>query len=131
MKIDQIIILSVPHSAQRYPTAGDWELVGGTLTIRVSRMPDQRMEWALALHELVEALLCTSRNITTEMVDEWDIKGEGAQLSEPGDDPRAPYFNEHMFATRIEEEFVNELDLNWHYYEDAIDNLTHEQENNP
>lgn len=121
--IKQVNIVFIPHAQQRYPTVGDWQINTGILTIYVSELPDERMSQAIAVHELVEALLCTARGITPAQVDAWDIAGDGQYLDEPGDDPRAPYFNEHQFATKVEESFINELEIDWHAYETAIANL--------
>lgn len=130
VKLTGITISFIPHENQRYPTVGDWQInEKEVLHLRISELPDARMEFALVLHELTEALLCRIRGITPEAVDAWDIHGEGADLDDPGADPRAPYFNEHAFATHIEEAFVNEVDVDWHEYETALDTLSHTKEN--
>lgn len=126
MGIPRVTIDFIPHAQQRYETAGDWQFTDGgmTLAIRVSELPDAKMMMAVALHELVEAFLCTCRGITDKEVDAFDIEGPGALLDEPGDDPRAPYYNEHQFATTVEESFINELEVDWHEYETALATLT-------
>ena len=62
--------------------------------MRVSALTDWRHSALIAVHELVEALLCKAHGVTTEAVDTWDM-GPGHELDEPGDDPRAPYHREH------------------------------------
>ena len=103
----RIIIETIPHEQQRYPTVGDWFYdPSGDLVIRVSQMPDERYGLLVALHELVEAQLCLDRGITQEQVDAYDIEFERNRPpgndSEPGDCMAAPYHNEHCFATGIE-----------------------------
>lgn len=39
---------------------------------------------------------------------------------EPGDDPEAPYFEGHQFATKIEKQIARELGVEWKVYEAAI-----------
>lgn len=39
---------------------------------------------------------------------------------EPGDDPTAPYFEGHQFATKIEKQVARELGVDWKAYETAI-----------
>jgi hypothetical protein len=108
-----VVIEFIPHNQQRYDTLGDWRFVQQgnkkVLLISISKMKDRRSELAVAVHELVESLLCAEANITPEMVDEWDFnypKGE-----EPGDDIRAPYHVEHVIASRIEKEICHSTGL--------------------
>lgn len=42
---------------------------------------------------------------------------------EPGDDPAAPYFEGHQFATKIEKLTARELGVDWKVYETAINSL--------
>jgi hypothetical protein len=83
--------------------SGRWAVV-----ITVSRMPDERYEFLVGLHELIEAYLCKTRGISEASVTAFDT-GVGANLDEPGDDPRAPYHNEHVFATKVERMMAAEL----------------------
>lgn len=117
MPIRKITISVIPHTQQRYDTIGDWKLTGSSLRISVSDTGDGRANACLAIHELVEALLCAARGISTDVVDEFDIRGPGASLDEPGDDPRAPYYNEHQVATLIENHLRTELRLQSAEYE--------------
>lgn len=132
-----ILIKAIPHSEQRYPTVGDWYTTStrtkdfdqkgeipnpkDTLQVRMSIMSDWRYEALVAVHELVEALLCARAGVTPKMVDQFDMswKGEG----EPGDDPRAPYFAQHQAATAIEKQFANYLGVDWQAYEKEVDSL--------
>ena len=63
----------------------------------------------IALHELVEVMLCRQRGITQQAVDDFDMafKGDG----EPGDEPDAPYRREHQFANKIENMVAHEMGM--------------------
>lgn len=113
-----IEINTIPQEKQRYNTIGDWYFVVDAITgetkkmvINVSDLANKDYEFAIALHELVEAYICVKRGITQKMVDEFDFnfKGEG----EPGEQPAAPYYKEHQFASIIEHMIINELGINW------------------
>lgn len=126
MTLRTTITTIIPHTQQRYPTAGDWQVktttLGPYLHLHVSAMPDPRMEQALIIHELVEAFLCYNAGISTEVVDAFDT-GPGAYLTDPGNDPVAPYHDQHLVATDIERRFVAAAGLSWEDYEAALDNL--------
>ncbi len=100
---------------------GDWRMVDGVLEIKIAKMTDPRHEILLAIHELIESLLCYERGITAEHVDEFDInfKGEGFA----GDDINAPYRKEHFFAESIERLLCAELGVDWQAYGKACDSL--------
>lgn len=98
--MDNIHIKAVPHGKQRYDTLGDWFYeADGALHIRVTQLGDWRMEFAIALHEMVEFALCRVAGISQQQVDDFDF---GSDFNEPGDDPEAPYHREHVLATGIE-----------------------------
>jgi len=124
----KITIESTPHKLQRYPTVGDWYRdANGDLVIKVSQMSDWRFMALVALHELVEVLLCDHRGIRQETVDKFDIEFEAHRhpdnFDEPGDDPQAPYKKEHCFATGVERLLAAELGVDWSTYADEIDSL--------
>jgi hypothetical protein len=123
----RIIIETIPHKRQRYETCGDWYFRKGVLHIKVSKMSDWRREMLVAVHELVEVLLCKDRGITTAEVDAFDKAFEKARApgneDEPGDDPKAPYRKEHFFATNIERLLSAELRVDWAKYDKEINGL--------
>lgn len=127
----KISIESIEHSKQRYPTAGDWFFdKKGNLHIKVSRLGDWRMEALVAVHELVEALLCNNRGITQEQVDRFDMQFEDERVcgihaleDEPGDDKNSPYRDEHCIATAVERLLCAELGLAWNDYDAKIQAL--------
>lgn len=119
----KIIIETIPHKEQRYDTVGDFFVDGdGTTQIRVSNMGNARYALMVAIHELVELALCEARGITTIAIDQFDIAFEAHRenyAAEPGDDPNAPYQNEHCFATGIERLLCAALGIKWADYDKA------------
>lgn len=117
-----VTVDAVDHCDQRYNTVGDWEVTpGDTLKITVSYLGNRNLEALVAVHELVEAILCLHRGVMPEAVDKFDkdFDGEG----EPGDDPKAPYHREHVFATEVERMLAKELGVDWDAYGAAIAKL--------
>jgi hypothetical protein len=123
-----ICIKVIPHDQHRYETCGDWYYdKAGVLQIRVSKMGDWRYEMLVAAHELVEVLICKHRKITVKQVDKFDMDYEKRRpvgnFDEPGDDPRAPYHNEHCIATGIERILAACLGVSWKKYEATLESL--------
>ena len=108
--------------------------------IFVSKMSDPRYEALVGLHELVEVLVCMEDGVTQKQVDEFDTRfekdreeriknaaspAEAAEitLEEPGDQPDAPYCDQHCFATGVERLMAAALGVNWAEYEQEIYSL--------
>lgn len=124
----KITIETIPHAQQRYKTVGDWEFDSdGNLSIKVSKLSSWRLEALVALHELVEVILCKHHGIPQALVDDFDIEFEKNRQpgdnSEPGDDPHAPYRCEHCSATGFERILAAQLDVNWADYGEEVDAL--------
>jgi len=124
----KIIIETIPHKEQRYPTVGDWFYdPDGTLHIKVSQLSDWRREVLIAVHELVEVVLCKNDGISQDVVDQFDFQIEEnrkeGDLSEPGDDPSAPYRKQHCLATGVERVLSAELGVAWSDYEKELESL--------
>jgi len=135
----KIVIETINHDEQRYPTVGDWYwqkepevTASGTranevLHIKVSALSDWRREALIAVHELVEVLLCKHEGITQESVDVFDKQFEATRpeenFDEPGDDPQAPYVKQHCTATGIERLLAAQLGVNWKEYEAELERL--------
>lgn len=107
---------------------GDWQWTeGGDLSIRVSEMGDWRYNAAVAVHELVEVLLCKQDGVTEASVDAFDMAYEKARpegdLSEPGDDPACPCAKQHCFATAVERMLIAALGVSWKEYEAKVESL--------
>lgn len=127
----KITIETIPHSVQRYDTCGDWQWNDDMdeLTIYVSELRDYFAYEGILLigvHELVEALLCRRRMISEQDVDAFDTQHAQCAnpvFEEPGDDPSAPYHEQHVFASNIERLIAAYMHLNWQQYEAAIKRL--------
>lgn len=124
----QILIKTVPHSKQRYDTVGDWYFDGDDIEVTVSETGDWRYNALVAVHELVEALLCKARGISEEEVTIFDMQWEkdhpgqvlGGGAEEPGDDPSCPCRKEHFFATTVERALSAELGVDWSEYDNVL-----------
>jgi hypothetical protein len=136
----KINIQTIPHTAQRYPTVGDWLITdspdGLNLDIRVSSLSDWRRELLVAIHELIEIGLLAHKHGTTavapiqKIVDDFDTQFEVERErglhpidAEPGDDPHAPYRDEHFFATSIERLLAQSLNVDWPNYDAEVVSL--------
>ena len=124
-------IKSIPHPEQRYDTAGDYVQYENLATeIYVSRLASRSQMYLVVIHELVELALCERRKIGMEEIDDWDM-GEGKDSLNPGDDPKAPYHREHVFAENIERLVAAELGIEWAAYCRAIDELEYRPRGRP
>jgi hypothetical protein len=121
----KVIIETIPHQEHRYTTVGDWYYdPDGTLRIKVSQLSDWRYEALIAIHELVEVMLCDHAGVTETVVDKFDKEFEANREpdneDEPGDEPDAPYVHQHCVATGIERILAAEMGVNWKPYEDEL-----------
>jgi len=112
------LIETIPHKEQSYPTIGDWEYVDEQLVIKVSKLNNFYYESLIAIHELIEAILCKRFEISQLDVDIWDKNYEGE--GEPGEDPKCPYYTPHLIATMIEQQMCMYLRLDWLKYEEIV-----------
>lgn len=132
----KIIIESIPHASQRYPTCGDWFLDDqGTMQIKVSEEMGDASCFLVALHELFEAKVAMNRGVTVKEVDDFDtayekahrkggtLEGERLDDSEPGDDPTCPVFVEHGLATAIEQIACVSMGIAWHEHDKRVNEL--------
>ena len=124
-----VVLSTIPHKHQRYPTVGDWLTDGRDHLrhIRVSEMGKEDYHFLVAIHELIEAWLCIKRGISQDAVDEFDRKFEAARTEgderEPGHEPDAPYHREHVFAEKIERLVAEEMGVDWDAYEKVVGSL--------
>lgn len=124
----KITIETIPHDQHRYSTVGDWYFDDkGDLTIKVSQLSDWRRECLVAVHELVEVLICKHDGVSQESVDSFDKNFEAHRHpdneDEPGDEPTAPYVKQHCIATGIERLLAANLGVNWKEYEQELNDL--------
>lgn len=124
----KIVIEVIPHEEQRYDTVGDWlwSADGQTLYIRVSELTEEgnmNFEFLVAIHEAVEAWACGNADISSRDVDKFDMTWKPHDgILEPGDDPKAPYHQQHKLASEIERQVAAGLGVDWAEYEQAVDN---------
>lgn len=103
LTLPPIVIRTVEARDQRYATVGDWVEKGDSVVITVSKLGYPDMEFLVAIHELVEWYLCQRYGIPPELVDAFDKSWKPhSGFDEPGNDPAAPYFAQHQFASVIE-----------------------------
>lgn len=126
-----IEIKTIPRNQQRYDTVGDWYLEDGVFKFRISDMGNEKMEALIAIHELVEAVLCYGKGINQHDVDEFDLRfekesqpgGPKENAGEPGDDPDSPYQFPHAIGTGIERILCACLGIKWADYEKVVNSL--------
>lgn len=120
------------HCTHCTGTPRENEAIGGecpdappTLRICVSQMSELRYEWLVAIHELVEAILCEKAGITPAQVDEFDMNysPQVGDPVEPGDSSFAPYHRQHRFASIVEELVAMELGVDWNSYSSEVNSL--------
>ncbi|MBP9749441.1 MAG: hypothetical protein KBD21_01825 [Candidatus Pacebacteria bacterium] len=85
------------------------------------------MDLLIAAHELHEARACLSAGVSDTLVDAFDfahsVLDNTGQISEPGDNPKAPYHAEHVAATKIELTLARRLRVNWDRYGAHVERL--------
>lgn len=116
-----IAIHSVPQQRIRANQIGDWwSFGGGSFTIHALETLSPESQFAVIIHELVEAYLCRKRGVTDEVVSAFDEhyeaeckEGKHKPDDEPGDDLRSPYRTEHMAATFVERAVCHVLGISW------------------
>lgn len=116
-----IRIVTIRHGAQRYDTVGDYQTTPAGSEIRVSDCGNWRHEALIAIHELVEKVLCDHLGITEQAIDDFDFAWQGP--GEPGDAATAPYHAPHVTAEIVERIVCQAMGLNWQVYEQALAEL--------
>jgi hypothetical protein len=126
--MDMKILLDViPHSEQRYPTPGDYFKEDGMWKIVASELPNPDHSFLIQLHELIELYLTQKRGIEEPDIMAFDLQyekernvGDHSEEEEPGDDPRAPYYREHQYASAVEYLMAVALDVDRNDYDNAV-----------
>lgn len=113
-----IEIKTIPQEQHRYKTLGDYIGHEKLRFIQVSDMGNPQYEFLIALHELVEQALCIARGISEDAITQWDIHYLG---DDPGGDPKAPYYREHVFSSMIEDLVGHEMGLDMEAYAKFLD----------
>lgn len=130
MKI-RINIESIPQSAQRYNTIGDyWYDEAGVLQVRVTEMQSEIYSKMVIIHELVEEAITKHRGLTEPEILAFDTyyetkrkMGMVSEDSEPGFCNEAPYLREHTLATGIEMMMCALAGESWSDYEQTLNNM--------
>ena len=124
-------IKTIPHKSQRYETCGDYyDGLFGVTHFRISKMDNPDYEFLISIHEQIEHYLIQKRGLPISEIDAFDIMFEKEREAglhtideEPGFDPRSPYLDEHAFATLIERQLADKLQVDWQKYSDTVNNL--------
>jgi hypothetical protein len=120
----KITLEVIPHSKQRLGVIGDWFFKGDDLTVRVSDLGDWRYNFLVLRHEMDEAMLCKHNEITTEMVDEDQVKSDDTDDPDSFSGyPGARLQNQHNDALAAEWIMARLLDVRWTEYGNAAEKV--------
>ena len=116
-----IKIISTPQNKIRSNQLGDWWLFGDdTYVVHVLETLTPEGQLAVAIHELIEAVLCRKHGVNEHQVCAFDDhyeaerkEGQHTEDDEPGDHPLAPYRKEHQDATFVERAVCHVLGISW------------------
>lgn len=124
----RIIMASVPKELIRAEQSGDWSYGPDLIMAFVLEDCIPESQLAILIHELIEAFLCRKSGVSDKEVCAFDAlyekerqAGQHGENHEPGDDPRAPYREEHMAATHVERAVCLALGLTWEEHEKEIE----------
>ena len=123
-----ITVKTVPHEQQPFQNVGDWRFdENGDLAMIVSDMGNWKYEALVAVHELIEVIMCKDRGVSTEVVDGFcqlfeDERAAGLHTveEEGGFDYRSPNRNEHIFATGVEMALAGQICVDWNEYSKTV-----------
>lgn len=118
----KIHIETIAHGKQRYDTLDDFWIEGDTIEVRISKMDTPVYEHAILVHALVELLLCSDRGVPFTEIDRFDFSH--LESSEPGDEPDAPYKQEHSYASVVERLYLTACGKDWKEYTEHIKNIS-------
>jgi len=119
------IVTVTPPKAMRYRTVGDWfweENKGpGCLKIQVADTGNWIYNMLVAVHELIEVILCEIAGISEKRVSAFDLAHQDDE--DPGTHPKAPYHDQHITAMGIEMILAARAGVKWRIYEDTLDRI--------
>lgn len=120
-----ISVVTVPFASQRYPTVGDYWEQKDSITFSIAKMPDERYEWLILVHEIVEYVLVKIAGIKIQDIDAFDKQWEKDEMEgEPGESKNAPYHIQHMCADVIERCFAVMLCVDWAEYSLTVEKIS-------
>lgn len=112
----------VPPKEMRYRTVGDWYCSGSeALVIKVAETGNWKYNILVAIHELIEVVLCRDAGVKEKQVDQFDLAHQDDE--DPGTHPKAPYRIQHLTAMGVEMILAACMGVNWRIYEDALDSI--------
>ena len=119
---------SIPPKYIRADQCGDWRILGDREVWGcAAEMEDWRSEVAVIIHEVIEALLCQEAGVWDAEVTAFDenfererAEGKHSATDEAGDDPNAPYREQHGKATMVEMAVCVALGLDWDDHEKNV-----------
>ena|ERR1035437_1136845 len=127
MKLKRITIDIIPHNMQDYDTVGNYKIYEDIIAITVSDMGNWMFNVLVAFHELIEVILIIKAGIKNSDITAFDakfeadrIKGLHGPTEEPGNDLKAPYRSQHVFATMIERLLAKAFKVKWEKYDKAV-----------
>ena len=125
-----IQVRSTPQAHIRADQVGDWWFTRLSIVVHVLETMSPESQLAVAIHELVEAYLCREHGVSDKAVVAFDEQyekerkeGKHSSADEPGDDPAAPYREEHRAATMVEKAVCEALGLSWQEHEQWLQEL--------
>jgi hypothetical protein len=124
----KVIIETIPHKRQRYPTVGDYyKDKKGVWHIKISNTGSAITNRLVMCHELIEFILVDWKGVSEKEITDFDVsfekKRKKGNNDEPGFDPQAPYKNEHALATAVELMMCAFMGISWKEYEEKINSL--------
>jgi len=118
--IHSVKIETVAPKEMRYRTVGDWFFSGeGCLVIQVADTGNWVYNILVAIHELIEVVLCQIAGVTQKQVDRFDLAHQDDE--DPGSHPKAPYHDQHLVAMGIEMILAGRIGVKWRKYEDSLE----------
>jgi hypothetical protein len=120
--IRYVSIETVAPKQMRYRTCGDWFFTKpGYLIIQVADTGNWIYNLLVAVHELIEVILCEVAGISEKRVSAFDLAHQDDE--DPGTHPKAPYHDQHLTAMGIEMILAARAGVKWRIYEDALDRI--------
>jgi hypothetical protein len=123
----EISIKSRRPDQMRYKTCGDYYYVGSKMFLDVCDQKNEDMNFLIMIHELIEEHLTKRSGITEPVIMAHDLmfekereEGKHDEFAEPGEDPRSPYRDAHLFAEGIEKQICEKMGIDWNEYNENL-----------
>lgn len=122
------VIESKPNLRVVSKGCGDYFQSGNTTFIDVKEQKNKDSEFLVCLHEILEEYLTRRDGIKEEDITDFDTmfekereEGKHDEFAEPGEDIRAPYREQHLFAEYIERLVCEKMGLDWDKYNKELE----------